>query len=33
MSAKEKATALKEINAERKSLTKEIREMRKQVYK
>jgi hypothetical protein len=33
MSAKEKATALKEINAERKSLTKDIREMRKQVYK
>jgi hypothetical protein len=33
MSAQEKATALKEINAERKSLTKDIREMRKQVYK
>jgi hypothetical protein len=33
MSAQEKATALKEINAERKSLTKDIRDMRKQVYK
>jgi len=33
MSSAEKATALKEINAERKGLTKDIREMRKQVYK
>jgi len=33
MSAQEKAIALKEINAERKGLTKDIRDMRKEVYK
>jgi hypothetical protein len=33
MSAEEKTKALKEIQAERRSLTKEIRNMRKQVYK